>query len=488
MKESKQMQNTLEKEQAFNPYLPSYEYIPDGEPHVFGNRIYIFGSHDAFDGNLYCMNDYVCYSAPVTDLAKWNYEGIIYRKEQDPRNEDKSHCLWAPDVVKGLDGRYYLYYCLDVLPEIGVAVCDTPAGNYEYLGLVKYEDGTILGRRMGDYIQFDPGIFIDSDNEIYLYSGNAPQSKEKINSLEKKSSQVMRLKEDMLTLAEEPKLLIPSVENSENTEYEGREFYEASSVRKIGEKYYFIYSDVNSASLCYATSSYPDRDYRFGGVLIDICDIGFQGRSEPINFRGNTHGGIELINGKWYLFYHRQTNQTQFSRQACAEEIELLPDGTIPQVETTSCGLNGGLLRGKGTYEARIACNLWCKAGMPVLRKKDPNNEYPYFTQDGIDRDDNPNQYIANIRDGAMTGFKYFEFQNINTISVNLRGKAKGKFLVMTEPEGEVYAEILVRFHHNDNNGWKYFASKAQIPDGVSGLYFRYEGEGSIDFLDFRME
>ena len=22
--------------QAFNPYLPSWEYIPDGEPHVFG--------------------------------------------------------------------------------------------------------------------------------------------------------------------------------------------------------------------------------------------------------------------------------------------------------------------------------------------------------------------------------------------------------------------------------------------------------------------
>lgn len=23
------------KKQAFNPYLPSWEYIPDGEPHVF---------------------------------------------------------------------------------------------------------------------------------------------------------------------------------------------------------------------------------------------------------------------------------------------------------------------------------------------------------------------------------------------------------------------------------------------------------------------
>lgn len=487
MKECKEMQYTLEKEQAFNPYLPSYEYIPDGEPHVFGDRIYIFGSHDDFDGNLYCMNDYVCYSAPVTNLAKWDYEGVIYKKEQDPRNKDKNHCLWAPDVVKGLDGRYYLYYCLDVLPEIGVAVCDTPAGKYEYLGLVKYKDGTILGRRKDDYIQFDPGIFIDTDKKIYLFSGNAPRLKEHINPMVKKASQVMRLKEDMLTIEGEPRLLIPSVENSADTGFEGREFYEASSVRKIVEKYYFVYSDVNSASLCYAVSNYPDRDYKFGGVLIDICDIGFKGRSERLNFPGNTHGGIEFINGKWYLFYHRQTNQTQFSRQACAEEIELLSDGTIPQVETTSCGLNGGPLRGKGTYEARIACNLWCKAGMPLLRKKDPNNEYPYFTQDGVDGE-NTNQYIANMHDGAMAGFKYFEFSSINTISVHIRGSAKGRVMVSTKPNGNVHAEIMVQFDQNQSNDWKNFTSKAQIPDGVSGLYFRYEGEGSIDFLDFEIE
>ncbi len=36
--------------QVFNPYLPLYEYVPDGEPHVFGDRLYIFGSHDAFNG------------------------------------------------------------------------------------------------------------------------------------------------------------------------------------------------------------------------------------------------------------------------------------------------------------------------------------------------------------------------------------------------------------------------------------------------------
>lgn len=57
--------NEMNKDVICNPYLPSYEYVPDGEPHVFGDRLYIFGSHDRFDGKEYCENDYVCWSAPT---------------------------------------------------------------------------------------------------------------------------------------------------------------------------------------------------------------------------------------------------------------------------------------------------------------------------------------------------------------------------------------------------------------------------------------
>ena len=31
------------KNHGMNPYLPSWEYVPDGEPHVFGKRVYIYG-------------------------------------------------------------------------------------------------------------------------------------------------------------------------------------------------------------------------------------------------------------------------------------------------------------------------------------------------------------------------------------------------------------------------------------------------------------
>lgn len=74
----------MEKKQAFNPYLPSYEDVPDGEPHVVDGRVYIYGSHDLFNGLNFCLGDYVCWSAPVDDLGSWRYEGCIYRREQDP--------------------------------------------------------------------------------------------------------------------------------------------------------------------------------------------------------------------------------------------------------------------------------------------------------------------------------------------------------------------------------------------------------------------
>ena len=73
------------KKQAMNPFLPLWEYTPDGEPHIFGDRIYLFGSHDTEGGDRYCSKgDYVGWSAPLDDLSDWRYEGVMYSAEQDP--------------------------------------------------------------------------------------------------------------------------------------------------------------------------------------------------------------------------------------------------------------------------------------------------------------------------------------------------------------------------------------------------------------------
>ena len=106
------------KKQAFNPYLPSWEYIPDGEPHVYGDRVYVYGSHDFFNGYVFCMGDYMGWSAPVSDLSDWRCEGVIFPRDGDPANADGKMCLYAPDVTRGPDGRWYLYSLGEMLMTI----------------------------------------------------------------------------------------------------------------------------------------------------------------------------------------------------------------------------------------------------------------------------------------------------------------------------------------------------------------------------------
>lgn len=48
------------KYQVYNPYLPKSEFIPDGEPHLFDGRVYIYGSHDEAFGTKYCPGDIIC--------------------------------------------------------------------------------------------------------------------------------------------------------------------------------------------------------------------------------------------------------------------------------------------------------------------------------------------------------------------------------------------------------------------------------------------
>ncbi len=472
------------KNQAFNPYLPGYEYIPDGEPHVFDGRVYIYGSHDRFDGTAFCMNDYVTWSAPVDDLSDWRYEGVIYRKDQDPTYK-KGKYMYAPDVCQGPDGRYYLYYGMSTgltrkTWVISCAVSDSPAGPFEYYGDVD------LYKWSKDYLPFDPAVYVE-DGRVWLYYGSAmfypmlDASRRKI-----RGGAVVELEPDMLTVKGEPKLTVP-MEKKDNG-LGKHAFFEASSLRKIGDRYYFIYSSQNGHELCYATSDRPDGEFTYGGTLVSIGNIGLGTHKDvksASNYTGNTHGSILEANGKYYVFYHRQTNRHCYSRQDCAEEIHIEEDGSIKQVETTSCGLNGGPLRGTGTYEARIACDLVSSKGCRFQGSifKASKGVYPYFTQSGEDREENSDQYIANMHKGSYAGFRYFDIENLSKISVEVRSKGEGMILVGTSPKSSDVCTINI----SKSDSWKSFEGKAEIGNGVHALYFTWTGKKALDFNTFTL-
>ena len=141
-----------------------------------------------------------------------------------------------------------------------------------------------------------------------------------------------------------------------------------------------IYSPRRGSRLAYATSQSPTGPFTYRGYIVDN-GVDYPG--------GNDHGSIACINGQWYIFYHRMTNGTIMSRRGCVEKITILPDGTIPPVEMTSLGFQDSL----NPYEitpAEIACVL--KGGAFITEK----NVFE--------------RVITNIQDGAVIGYKYYDF------------------------------------------------------------------------------
>ena len=370
-----------------NPYLPNWEYIPDGEPRVFGDRIYVYGSHDRKDSIDFCDCKLKVWSAPVSDPTKWVCHGDIFRSRDghdSPSDVDwTDELLFAPDVVER-GGKYYLYAYI-VNAKGCVAVADRPEGPFRLLSRYKYD----IPNHYDNGTFIDPGVLVDDDGRVYVYCGY-------------QGSYMCELKDNMYeAVPGSYKLdIIPTAEP--------HRFFEACSPRKINGTYYLIYSPQRGSCLDYATSDSPTGPFTYRGTIIDN-GIDFPG--------GNDHGSVCCVNGQWYIFYHRMTNGTIMSRRGCVERIEILPDGTIPQVEMTSLGFEESLNPYDFT-QADTACVL--KGGC-------------YITETSVFE-----RPIVNVTDGCVMGWKYFDFgEDFASKTMQIRLKLRG-----TGSRGRVHVRL----------------------------------------------
>lgn len=370
-----------------NPYLPNWEYIPDGEPRVFGDRIYVYGSHDRKDSIDFCDYKLKVWSAPVSDPTKWVCHGDIFRSRDghdSPSDVDwTDELLFAPDVVER-GGKYYLYAYI-VNAKGCVAVADRPEGPFRLLSRYKYD----IPNHYDNGTFIDPGVLVDDDGRVYVYCGY-------------QGSYMCELKDNMYeAVPGSYKLdIIPTAEP--------HRFFEACSPRKINGTYYLIYSPQRGSCLDYATSDSPTGPFTYRGTIIDN-GIDFPG--------GNDHGSVCCVNGQWYIFYHRMTNGTIMSRRGCVERIEILPDGTIPQVEMTSLGFEESLNPYDFT-QADTACVL--KGGC-------------YITETSVFE-----RPIVNVTDGCVMGWKYFNFgEDFASKTMQIRLKLRG-----TGSRGRVHVRL----------------------------------------------
>ncbi len=426
-----------------NPYLPFWEYIPDGEPRVFGDRIYVYGSHDNAGSVKFC--DYVlkCWSAPLNDLNNWVCHGDIFRTmatadfPADTEWTDESNYLYAPDVVEK-DGKYYLYAY--IINSVGcVAVSDKPEGPFKLLSKYKY---SIPDEICCNGWFIDPGVLVDDDGRTYIYCGYEHSFMAELNG------------DNMYEILDNTCIehIIPNERNERFPDEESL-FFEACSPRKIGDTYYLIYSPKKGSRLAYATSDKPTGPFTYRGYIID------NGADYP---GGNDHGSIARINGQWFIFYHRMTNGTIMSRRGCVERINILPDGSIPAVEMTSLGFEDSLNPYKIT-PAEIACVL--KGGAVVTEK----NVFE--------------RVVANISEGCVIGYKYFDFgddfgSKTMELSVNVNGMGCDSILhVLAGGEDK---EEIGRLRIGRNGG--IITERVKALTGRHSIYFKVSTEYPHDW------
>lgn len=349
-----------------NPYLPTWEYIPDGEPRVFGERVYVYGSHDNAASDKFCDFKLKVWSAHIDDLSNWVCHGDAFHTMDDrdhlsDTDWTDNNDLYAPDVVeKG--GKYYLYAY--IMGAKGcVAVSDRPQGPFKLISRYKYNIPEGRGEDFcGSGWFIDPGVLVDDDGRTYIYCGYERSFMAEIDS------------DNMYEIID------GSYQDDIIPKDGPFSFFEACSPRKVGDMYYMIYSPRPGSRLVYATSASPVGPFEYGGIIVDNA-IDYPG--------GNNHGSICCIKGQWYIFYHRMTNGTIMSRRGCVERIEILPDGSIPQVEMTSLGFDKALSPYRVT-PADLACVL--KGGCIISEKNT-------FTR-----------FVTNITTGCVIGYKYFDF------------------------------------------------------------------------------
>ena len=286
----------------------------------------------------------------------------------------------------------------------------------------------------------------------------------------------------MLTIKKPPVIVAPGCEYGEGTGFEGHTFFEAPSIRKRNDIYYLIYSSTWMHELCYATSRYPDREFKYGGVIVSNTDVGidsYKSADRIMAYGGNNHGSIVKICDDWYIFYHRQTNSTWYSRQGCAEKIDFDKDGNIAQVMMTSCGLNGGPLIGKGEYPAYIACHLFNDEPALYVWPGQPR-----IMQDGRDGDENPG-YIGDMGHNTTAGFKSFDCVGVKKMAITVRGYMGGDFEITDGLDGKVIGTIK---DVPNANVWERYETDVDLSDGIHDIYVRYTGNGkaslkSIEFI-----
>jgi hypothetical protein len=351
---------------ADNPIIQT-NFTADPAPMVYNGKVYLYTSHDddVTVDNFYTMRNYCCYSS--TDMVNWTDHGIVASLANFKWANNANNGAWAPQCVER-NGKFYLYVPVNGVG-LGVYVANSPTGPFT----------DPIGKRLvtnDAWKDIDPTVFVDSDNQAYMYWGNGTLWYAKLTT-------------DMTSLSGNFSTANPKPTNFT----EGPWFYKRDNL------YYLVYAGMGGSTenIQYATSSSATGPWSAKGTIMNSAAC------------FTNHPGVCDYKGNSYFFYHnRDLSNQDFKRSVCLEQFTYKSDGSIPLLTMSKNGPEQiGTLNPFDTVQAETICfsnglktEICTDGGINVTNIE--NNDY--IKVKGVDFGTGATKFEARVASGSNSG------------------------------------------------------------------------------------
>ncbi len=373
-----------------NPVIPGY--FADPTVKKFGDTYYIYATTDGSGAGFGPAQVWTS-----KDFANWTLM---------PMNWPDSHWIWAPDVMRHSDGKYYYFYCQPCIIHCGVS--DTPRGPWKNI-LGESEAVLIPDRFVTNAITLDGQTFVDDDGSVYMYWGTWGIYKGFGCGAGKMTSDLKGFSKTRL------------IPNTEATD-----FFEAPFVIKRNGIYYFMYSSGSchdqTYRVQYATSDAPLGPYKYGGCILETSADG--------TIHGPGHHSILQEGDNYYIVYHRHDNphaNRGFHRQVCIDRMTFDAEGNIQKIIPTHDGVGAlapSTVQSKNlAYQKTVRASSFYDDNFRPELAVDDNNGTLWrprgMGQEWIEIDLGSNQQIQTIWTQFQYGTQFYQY----LIETSVNGK-----------------------------------------------------------------
>ncbi|WP_223154670.1 family 43 glycosylhydrolase [Aestuariibaculum sediminum] len=270
----------------------------------YEGKFYIYATKDPWGGEDLAVLE-------SSDLKHWKQKQIKWpTKSLCTSPTSNTSRVWAPSVIQGKDGKFYMY--VSVGSEVWAGVSNNPLGPWK--NAKKDNTPLIKGNMFPEYHMIDADVFIDDNGEVYLYWGSG------LNWVNGHCF-VVQLQDDMI-----------SFNQHEIKDVTPPNYFEAPLMVKRNGKYYLMYSNGKCTNetynVRYAISESPY------GPWVEPNNSPILTTSNDKTTKGPGHHTVFNENGQFYILYHRITDNTdELYRELAIDSLNFDVNGLIETVK-----------------------------------------------------------------------------------------------------------------------------------------------------------